>query len=54
VNAREGERVELLTLEVRRRKSSKTETMGGQKAGFSRARGRLAEVPQEANLGKSN
>lgn len=44
--------MELVTLGVRRRKSSKTATMGGQKAGFSRVGGRLPEVPQGANLGK--
>ena len=46
------ERMEFLTLGVRRRKSSKTETIGGQKAVCSRVGGRLAEIPQEANLGK--
>lgn len=46
------ESTKLLAPGVGRRKSSKMETTGGQKAGFRRIRGQLAEGPQEANLGE--
>lgn len=52
VSARKGGKHRASDSCVGRRKSSKTETMGGQKAGFSQIRGRLAQGTQEANLGK--
>lgn len=46
------ESTELLTPGVGKRKSTKTETIGGQKAGISQIRGRLTQDTQEANLSK--